>query len=63
METFATVVLLIQFTFYGTAVFLSHHIYKHFKNRSGPGSQGLMGGLAPIVPGQGAQRVNMDDRM
>ena len=54
METFASVVVIIGFVFYGTSLVLSHYIYKHFKNHSGgSGQQGLMGGLAPIVPGQG----------
>ena len=66
METFASVVVIIGFVFYGTSLVLSHYIYKHFKNHSGgSGQQGLMGGLAPIVPGQGyqAQRNQVDDRV
>lgn len=65
METFYSIVVIIGFVFYSTSVVLSHHIYKYFKNQSGSGQQGMMGGLGPIVPGQGyqAQRNQVDDRM
>lgn len=65
METFYSVVVIIGFTFYTTSVLLSHYIYKHFKNKSGGGAQGLMGGLGGIVPGQGyrGQANQVDDQV
>lgn len=52
MDTFATIVILICFTAYTTFIFVSHYIYRHFKNaQQGSG----FGNLMPGAPNYAAQ--------
>ena len=60
MDTFEGIVAVIGFTYYTIAIGLSHHIYKHFKNRQIASGGGVMGGFGGIVPGQGNNAAGMN---
>jgi hypothetical protein len=56
MNTFANVVVMIYFVFYTASVFVSHYIYKNFKN-----AQSDAGSYANLMPGRPNYAANNDD--